>query len=116
MQLWVSLLVLAQGQVRYSQFHRRTTHGDLCAPAFAENQKVYTTCTTATNPEGVSGMPWCYVADPNATNGAWGYCAAAINYDALRAAATQNLVNTGEKLKSSADSLLKLSVLVGSKL
>ena len=45
----------------FRQQHRRTIDGRLCAAAFVQNRKTYTDCTTASNPSGESGRPWCYV-------------------------------------------------------
>jgi len=43
------------------QQHRRTIDGRLCAAAFVQNRKTYTSCTDSPNPAGESGRPWCYV-------------------------------------------------------
>ena len=84
--------------------------GRLCAAAFVQNRKSYTGCTDAANPAGESGRPWCYVEAQVAVRGshlgvtvamhalrfvvqllgadakesAWNFCAAAVDYDALR--------------------------------
>ena len=50
-----------QPLTNFRKQHRRTIDGRLCAAAFVQDRKTYTGCTTAPNPAGESGRPWCYV-------------------------------------------------------
>ena len=60
------------------QTHRKTLDGRLCAAAYVHDSQAFTAqlfshvtvlalaglvqdCTTASNPEGISGREWCYV-------------------------------------------------------
>mmetsp|Transcript_89979 Transcript_89979/g.250397 ORF Transcript_89979/g.250397 Transcript_89979/m.250397 type:complete len:132 (+) Transcript_89979:138-533(+) len=69
---------------------RRTLDGRLCAAAFVQDQQVYTDCTSAANPSGEVGRPWCYVEPQVASSGVpWGNCAPGVDYTALRAKVAQ---------------------------
>merc|ERR1711924_308096 len=82
---------------QHRQQHRRTLDGRLCAAAFAFNRQTHTGCSDGSNPSGEHGREWCYV-DAQLLGGgreesAWGYCAPAIDYEALRVEA-RNLFAT----------------------
>ena len=94
----------------FNERARIAKDGRLCAAAFVQNRKSYTGCTDAANPAGESGRPWGYVEAQVAVRGshlgvtvamralrfvvqllgadakesAWNFCAAAVDYDALR--------------------------------
>ncbi|XP_053992478.1 uncharacterized protein LOC128883794 [Hylaeus volcanicus] len=81
-----SLRELAQ----FPQQHR-FSDGRLCASLFAQNDRVYTNCTTTTSPDGQTGREWCFLADQlrikNEKN--WGYCSPPIDYNFIRAKANE---------------------------
>ncbi|KAL8274851.1 hypothetical protein Esti_001203 [Eimeria stiedai] len=49
-----------QSLTEFRQLHRKTADGRLCAAAFVQDDKTYTDCTTARNPEGVAGRSCCF--------------------------------------------------------
>uniref|UniRef100_A0A7S4QBX4 Fibronectin type-II domain-containing protein n=1 Tax=Alexandrium monilatum TaxID=311494 RepID=A0A7S4QBX4_9DINO len=84
-----------QPLTEFRQQHRKTIDGRLCAAAFVQDRKAYTGCALARNPVGESGRPWCYVEPQllvsGKADGSWGYCAPAIDYDAVRGVAAESL-------------------------
>ncbi|XP_026193447.1 uncharacterized protein LOC34622979 [Cyclospora cayetanensis] len=77
-----------QSLTEFRQLHRKTVDGRLCAAAFVQDDRTYTDCTTARNPEGLSGREWCYVEVQLLGKGArdWDYCQEVVNYEAVRVA------------------------------
>merc|ERR1712083_52100 len=75
-----------QPLTKYRQTHRKTTDGRLCAAAYVHNSQAFTDCTSAANPDGVSGRDWCYIEEQVANAGPrkWDFCAPRINYADVR--------------------------------
>merc|ERR1712216_247645 len=72
---------------KFRQTHRKTIDGRLCAAAYVHNSQAFTDCTSAANPDGVSGREWCFVEEQAANAGAqqWDYCVPKPNYAEVRA-------------------------------
>lgn len=73
----------------YRQQHRKTVDGRLCAAAFVQEDRTYSDCTKATDPNGLTGKEWCYVEVQliGKGNRDWEYCRGVINYDVVRSKA-----------------------------
>merc|ERR1712216_880886 len=71
---------------KFRQTHRKTIDGRLCAAAYVHNSQAFTDCTSAANPDGVSGREWCYVEEQAASSGPqkWDYCTPRVNYADVR--------------------------------
>lgn len=93
-----------QPLTQFRQQHRRTIDGRLCAAAFVQNRKTYTSCTDSPNPAGESGRPWCYVEaqllETNAAGAAWNFCAEVIDYDALRKEAGTSIADKTAEIRT----------------
>merc|ERR1711862_922153 len=108
-----------QALTQFRQQHRRTVDGRLCAAASVQDRHAFTGCTTARDPAGASGRPWCYVeAQLPQVGSNWNYCVAVTDYDALRASAAQaaearaiaaqDLVGKVNKAQRAAEATLQL--------
>ncbi|EEA06823.1 PA14 domain-containing protein [Cryptosporidium muris RN66] len=82
---------LLQELAQYRQQFRRTIDGRLCAAVFVQDFQTYTDCTIARSPDGTSGREWCYVEPQVAAQGVnnWNYCLPIVNYDLVRAKASE---------------------------
>jgi len=89
---------------KFRQTHRKTLDGRLCASAYVHSSQAFTDCTTANNPDGISGREWCYVEEQvaNAGQQKWDYCAPKIDYAEVRKR-VQNAF--GEKANEIADTI-----------
>lgn len=96
-----------QSLTEYRQQHRKTVDGRLCAAAFVQDDHTYTDCTTARNPEGVSGRQWCYVEVQLLGKGPrdWDYCQDVVDYDSVRASARGMFDEKAENLKAASGQL-----------
>jgi len=76
--IWLTCAALPGSACIAGQTHRKTVDGRLCAAAYVHNSQAFTVrthlvmvlqlclpgcqdCTSAANPDGVSGREWCYV-------------------------------------------------------
>merc|ERR1719313_18463 len=96
---------------KYRQTHRKTKDGRLCAAAYVHNSQAFTDCTSAPNPDGVTGTEWCFVEEQVASAGgaSWGYCAPKVNYAEVRARVGAALEEKENELASAIQTVQGLS-------
>merc|ERR1719411_1038752 len=88
--------------------HRRTVDGQLCAAFFVQSGVAYTGCTDSTDPNGVSGRPWCYVeAQLSREKPAWGFCVPIVDYNAARGQAREEIAARAQAANQYIDRLHK---------